>query len=499
MSILSGKLRTKLLANRRATSGDGGRKRRMLSLFLFGIFIIGILNYIAPDIATTTHCVLASAILVVGIIPTFVYFYRMEANIPYLPLWGLIYAIYYGLPVFVLDDFSIREWYLTQETVTTSLWFALIGAILLLGAFYWLPAYIGKILPRVSIELEPSRAKIAAVLLSLIGVATIFIGSLSDQSSFASIYGFISQWNLLGAAILYLFFLKGQLHILLRLYLWLALLPVIFLKDLGTGLMANPLRDLLLLFFIYWAVRRIVPLKTIILCIVILIPFFGMKNEFRQRAWFGEESSAGPIEKGVSFINLVNEGAAEDPRKSLETSVDDTSRRAANLMILAVVVQTTPGDVPYWGGETYATLLTTLIPRALWPGKPQKTLGQDFGHRYRFLDDHDTGTSCNLPQLVEMYANFGWLGILIGMPLLGIMYRLVYEVLNHSKAGTGGMIIAALIFIGLANIESDFSLVFGGLIQATVSYVILLRFAGRPIRQIRVTNGHSLRPRIVLR
>ncbi len=36
-----------------------------------------------------------------------------------------------------------------------------------------------------------------------------------------------------------------------------------------------------------------------------------------------------------------------------------------------------------------------------------------------------------------------------------------------------------MIFVGLSNLEADFSLVFGGLIQTTILYFVMLRFIGQ--------------------
>ncbi len=79
-----------------------------------------------------------------------------------------------------------------------------------------------------------------------------------------------------------------------------------------------------------------------------------------------------------------------------------------------------------------------------------------------------------------MYANFGTYGVICGMFMIGLIYRFLYGVLNHGKGGDGTVLIAASTFRVLLNIESDFSLIFGGILQnAVLLYVVLYLLAAR--------------------
>ena len=80
-----------------------------------------------------------------------------------------------------------------------------------------------------------------------------------------------------------------------------------------------------------------------------------------------------------------------------------------------------------------------------------------------------------LPQLVELFVNFGWTGVLLGMAAIGALYRVLYARLNQPGVGEGTTLLAAVVFAELVNIESDFSLVFGGLLQTAVVLYFVLR------------------------
>jgi len=84
---------------------------------------------------------------------------------------------------------------------------------------------------------------------------------------------------------------------------------------------------------------------------------------------------------------------------------------------LSHIVAETPHDLPYRFGETLLIWIVFPIPRAIWPGKPVNVGGQIAAEIY----GAGNGTP---PTLIgELYWNFGILGVLGGMFVLGIALR----------------------------------------------------------------------------
>jgi hypothetical protein len=75
---------------------------------------------------------------------------------------------------------------------------------------------------------------------------------------------------------------------------------------------------------------------------------------------------------------------------------------------------------------------------------------------------------------VEFYANFGEIGVLIGMTIVGLAYRLLDNDLNRAGQPLQVTICNLVLLVPLLNIESDFSLVFGGLFMNGVALWCLL-------------------------
>lgn len=212
---------------------------------------------------------------------------------------------------------------------------------------------------------------------------------------------------------------------------------------------------------------------------------FSVRDEFRKLTWVeGEYENASPREKVGLYIKLAYQKLTAGKEK-YSAAYQKLSGRMDNLVTFSRVVEMTPRYVPYWEGYSYSTLLSSFIPRLFMPKKPEKRLGQEFGHRYMFLNPRDVTTSYNLPMVIEMYINFGPIAIIVGMFILGLIYRALYALFNHPASGDGGLLLSTMIFINLLNIDSDFSLVFGNIIQYMILFYIILKVMRTPVEKIR--------------
>ncbi len=129
-------------------------------------------------------------------------------------------------------------------------------------------------------------------------------------------------------------------------------------------------------------------------------------------------------------------------------SVDSSAARLDMLLPLAWVVRQTPEMVPYLHGETYYPILFKLIPRAVFKDKPKDV--KDLGQRFGFLPEGNEVNAFKVHQLGELYANFGTLGIVMGMFVFGVLYRVLYQLFFHAAASVvtlaaGGHILTVLL------------------------------------------------------
>jgi hypothetical protein len=281
--------------------------------------------------------------------------------------------------------------------------------------------------------------------------------------------------------VFYILISRGKLPSIQILFLLAVCVPLEIVPRFASGSLAQLM--LLGLFFIIviWYERKRIPVVFITITLIILIIFNSVKGEYRSLVWFsGKYSNLNPIEKVQLFLNLAveyyqNPSSSSKDDNSLNSSAGSVVSRAAHIVLLSSVVTDTPAIVPYWNGETYLPLLTSYIPRALLPNKPVENTGNTFGRRYNYLGKNDLTTSFNLPWIVELYANFGTWGILIGMPVLGVFLAFLEQLFNQARMNFLEFLIGSTILFRLIYQESNFSLMTGSVITLSVTLYILFK------------------------
>ena len=155
-----------------------------------------------------------------------------------------------------------------------------------------------------------------------------------------------------------------------------------------------------------------------------------------------------------------------------EGATASTPGRLDRLLPLAWVIRHTPEPVPFLGGETYLPLLFKLVPRAFFEDKPSDMQG--FGRRYDFIPFGNHVNAFKVHQLGELYANFGGLGALLGMFLLGLLYRLLYELFHRPGASVVTMAAGThMLTVLMLEMESVLSVSWGFLLWYAIAVAVL--------------------------
>lgn len=89
------------------------------------------------------------------------------------------------------------------------------------------------------------------------------------------------------------------------------------------------------------------------------------------------------------------------------------------------IIDRVPEQHPYLLGSSYASLLTAPIPRSLWPGKPNASLGPWVKSELFHYEVRNNGWPPGF--IAEAHLNFGFLGILVIPLLLGIFLRCFFN------------------------------------------------------------------------
>jgi hypothetical protein len=450
--------------------GDHGRA----AVGFVGICGLAIaLNAIAPSDPPGGTRILATVVLIVGLLPALWWVWRGGRGLPFLAAIGGLYALYFAVPVFLREKPTITSYQtalIPAGDVERALWLSLLG----IGSLYagWA---IGRSPWRLDLRGAARIRSGSALALCVVGLV-VYAYELAQPPS-ADVVQFVdlvASLTVLGLGVLYLRLVGSDRSAPWVLPAFVVVLTLRLLMGFGTGANYQAFAVVLPILLLVAVVRRRLPWKIVAAMLVLLAVLQPVKSLYRSQYETGTdyEETASPLVAGARYFDTANEVVRGGI--SAEDTADEFMSRFGYLYTLAPVIDRTPREVPYWGTATLTPLLAKPIPRLVWPSKPEEVTGQSFGHRYGFIDARDQTTSWNMPQLIEFYADFGIWGVLLGMFLLGALYRLLFQTVGGDTNDPRQALGAAYVLSALVVIESGTSQVLSGAVYRLVFIAALV-------------------------
>ena len=182
--------------------------------------------------------------------------------------------------------------------------------------------------------------------------------------------------------------------------------------------------------------------------------FVAARDEIHGKGLIARASILANL-KHVVELAIAAENRNNGPGEHAQSLLERTSVRASVQMI----VQRTGVDVKFQGGHTLTPLLATFVPRIAWSDKPDVATGRVVNKEFRVseADFWDTYISPSIPG--ELYWNFGWPGVLIGMVVIGGALGILGQRCNlaERKSVTNLLIVAVTIKQVIVGMEGTFS------------------------------------------
>ena len=139
--------------------------------------------------------------------------------------------------------------------------------------------------------------------------------------------------------------------------------------------------------------------------------------------------------------------------------------RASLLGSVEMIVDRTGKDVPFEHGYTLVPLISVFIPKIIWRDKPDVQAGRVVNKMFQVSEQAATYISPS--HLGELYWNFGWPGVLVGMSIIGCLFGFIGSRFNLRDARTVTRLLVTVVTI------QQLMMGFEGTIA--VSYVVWLR------------------------
>jgi hypothetical protein len=171
----------------------------------------------------------------------------------------------------------------------------------------------------------------------------------------------------------------------------------------------------------------------------LFVTYMGERTGIRDVVW-NEQSGFG--DRFGRIATIVTNFQFLDLEDTAHLDAID-GRLNQNFLVGVVVRRLQDEDLELAYGGTVS--LWALIPRAIWPDKPGVGGGGTLVSELTGLAFGE-GTSVGAGQVLEFYANFGWIGILVGFSALGaLLMHLDRGIMRAFSAGDQrGLILRAL-------------------------------------------------------
>lgn len=189
--------------------------------------------------------------------------------------------------------------------------------------------------------------------------------------------------------------------------------------------------------------------------------------------------------EGISAAPAVYRKSGALSAATVSSSEAYLAQRVQEIDGPAIIMQRTPAQIPYASpAQLPEDLVADLIPRAIWPGKPILDAGNQFSDEYYGITSGVTYSA--ITPAGDLYRHGGWAVVIAGMLVLGLVVRVLDDVLDVLNPHALFMVL--LLFPVLVGAEDDWVSMLNGIPAMTLTWIVAvaLTFARRP-RLIGVT------------
>lgn len=420
-------------------------------------FATVVLSYIGAESIENWAC--ATIIELAAFYPVYVWARRDVLGMPIMPAFGMVTLVYYGLPFVTnhpgLLDYDFSEKWFAASTVAT---------VIVLMTIVW---------SAIARSAGP-RTREIRTLLPEKGAVGILIGCLVAGISFQSdlIFYLISTSSEVVGVVRAILLTLGLVSIFSLSYL------------LGAGALSGTPRYFFLacavVFISYEAVSLYlisaaqysfaaalgyflgsgrVPWRLLASVLSLLVVLQAGKGDMRLKYSEGGEAEFAP----ANAIELIKDWLSTGVRNLLVPKpVSDEDpvpliQRASLMHILLKTQTEAPDKVSYLNGSTYLQIPLLVVPRVIWPDRPNtsETLVQ-LNEHYGLLTREDAErTSIGWGMIAEANANFGFPGC-VGLALvLGTLLGLAQREFGRFPVLSARGVAGLLILTTLTNVEAS--------------------------------------------
>jgi uncharacterized membrane protein len=162
----------------------------------------------------------------------------------------------------------------------------------------------------------------------------------------------------------------------------------------------------------------------------------------------------------------------QSPQEAVAAGSESTFRRFSGVTSMAAILHYGPDTSGRAPGETLSWSYTAFLPRAIAPTKPNPgRYANEFAQTFAIAAPGPTTTSVSIPHVAELYLNYRLAGIVMGMFIIGSVYRLMANYFLGRRTDAVALAVYAVAAWPLVN--SQESVIAGGVLGLMKFMVVL--------------------------
>ena len=182
-----------------------------------------------------------------------------------------------------------------------------------------------------------------------------------------------------------------------------------------------------------WIYNKKIPWKIILvggLAIALVFPLAYTYRTYMGKYYVTVGETLGDISGhlGKALSKDIDEQKKRGLMDAVMGGVESIAGRANMKPAVELIMERSGSGVPYQNGHTLTPLLYVLIPRMILPDKPFAAVGLLYSKEFKLSPDRSTWISTSF--IGELYWNFSWIGIIVGMLIVGYTYGAVGSITN---------------------------------------------------------------------
>ncbi|MEM7251592.1 MAG: hypothetical protein AAF493_09240 [Pseudomonadota bacterium] len=257
------------------------------------------------------------------------------------------------------------------------------------------------------------------------------LAGVEHSGSLAGVTSLLRLLQPIGSLLLIYFYLttRNKFALALLLFTMLCDFGLGFLGDSKETALRAPALFVLSLIFL----RGRLPIYHILALIVAAAICFALFSAYRTSLRHSQDTRVESAENIASKIQDII-GSGEPFGEQFNAGLEYLANRSTLKPNVEMIVRRTGKDVPFQEGYTLSVLLFALVPRAIYPDKPDTSSGRLFNAEFGVSASKLTYISQG--QNGELYWNFGWPGLIFGMLAIGAILGFVNGLIDLDRRAT---------------------------------------------------------------